>query len=306
MLVNYQAEPSCAAQRTVTQTTDQNLHPLLTLQLHSRFIIDSHTRVILDIKHQKRRVPVLKGHFCFLSGNVFLKCELMELIEMKFKDPEYADGFVFKALLLPGAKIPNKVLKPDDWVKSREPWRPQLGFNPNRQQAHLDQSGFRALGHSLNRNQHGGGQYSNTPPPSSYQQGNYRPPHSRGHQPFQHSRQNSLLGAPPSFHQPQYPRQQQQYGGGGGGGGGGRGGHGWDRAMQSQQSAYQQNMNRGGGGGPHGGGGGGSGGYQQRYDHRRDDWHDRRDNRGQQHQVTAPELCVIPPNPKLSQLVGGA
>uniref|UniRef100_A0A8C4F7H9 5'-3' exoribonuclease n=1 Tax=Dicentrarchus labrax TaxID=13489 RepID=A0A8C4F7H9_DICLA len=26
---------------------------------------------------------------------------------------------------------------------NREPWRPQLGFNPNRQQAHLDQSGFR-------------------------------------------------------------------------------------------------------------------------------------------------------------------
>uniref|UniRef100_A0A3Q3QNA0 5'-3' exoribonuclease n=1 Tax=Monopterus albus TaxID=43700 RepID=A0A3Q3QNA0_MONAL len=65
---------------------------------------------------------------------------------IKFKDPAYADGFVFKAVLLPGA-IPNKVLKPDNWVKgSQEPWRPQLGFNPNRQQAHLDQSGFRALG----------------------------------------------------------------------------------------------------------------------------------------------------------------
>uniref|UniRef100_A0A4W6FRM8 5'-3' exoribonuclease n=1 Tax=Lates calcarifer TaxID=8187 RepID=A0A4W6FRM8_LATCA len=68
-------------------------------------------------------------------------------IGVKFKDPHYADGFVFKAVLLPGAKIPNKVLKPGDWEKgNREPWRPQLGFNPNRQQAHLDQSGFRALG----------------------------------------------------------------------------------------------------------------------------------------------------------------
>uniref|UniRef100_A0A3B4UJ60 5'-3' exoribonuclease n=1 Tax=Seriola dumerili TaxID=41447 RepID=A0A3B4UJ60_SERDU len=114
-------------------------------------------------------------------------------IGVKFKDPDYADGFVFKAVLLPGAKIPNKVLKPGDWEKgNREPWRPQLGFNPNRQRAHLDQSGFRALGqffflysHSMNRNQHSGGQYSNTPPPSNYQQGNYRPPHSGGHQPFQ-------------------------------------------------------------------------------------------------------------------------
>uniref|UniRef100_A0A673B1G8 5'-3' exoribonuclease n=1 Tax=Sphaeramia orbicularis TaxID=375764 RepID=A0A673B1G8_9TELE len=67
-------------------------------------------------------------------------------IGVKFKDPQYADGFVFKAALLPAAKIPNKVLKPGDWEKSnREPWRPQLGFNPNRQQAHLDQSAFRAL-----------------------------------------------------------------------------------------------------------------------------------------------------------------
>ncbi|XP_039981839.1 5'-3' exoribonuclease 2 isoform X1 [Xiphias gladius] len=200
-------------------------------------------------------------------------------IGVKFKDPQYAEDFVFKAVLLPEAKIPNKVLKPGDWEKgNRESWRPQLGFNPNRQQAHLHQSAFRALGHNLNRNQHGGGQYSNTPPPSNYQQGNYRAPQSGGHQPFQHSRQNSLLGVPPSYHQPQYPRQQQQqqqqqqYGGGG---------HGWDRAVQSQQSAYQQNMNRGRGGG-------GPGGYQQHYDHRRDDWHDRRDerrdDRGHQHQ----------------------
>uniref|UniRef100_A0A8D3D9V1 5'-3' exoribonuclease n=1 Tax=Scophthalmus maximus TaxID=52904 RepID=A0A8D3D9V1_SCOMX len=39
--------------------------------------------------------------------------------------------------------MPNKVLKPGDWEKgNREPWRPQLGFNPNRHQAHLDQSVF--------------------------------------------------------------------------------------------------------------------------------------------------------------------
>uniref|UniRef100_A0A669CU25 5'-3' exoribonuclease n=1 Tax=Oreochromis niloticus TaxID=8128 RepID=A0A669CU25_ORENI len=69
-------------------------------------------------------------------------------IGVKFKDPPYPDGFVFKAVLLPGAKIPSKVLKPEDWVRGNgQPWRPQLGFNPNRQQAHLDQSGFRALGY---------------------------------------------------------------------------------------------------------------------------------------------------------------
>ncbi|XP_070843440.1 5'-3' exoribonuclease 2 isoform X2 [Chaetodon trifascialis] len=128
-------------------------------------------------------------------------------IGVKFKDPQYADDFVFKAVLLPGAKLPNKVLKPGDWERgNREPWRPQLGFNPNRQQAHLDQSAFRSLSHNLNRNQHSRGQYSNTPPPGNYQHGHYRPQHGGGHQSFQHSRQDSLLRTPPPFNQPQFPR----------------------------------------------------------------------------------------------------
>uniref|UniRef100_A0A8C7K8W4 5'-3' exoribonuclease n=1 Tax=Oncorhynchus kisutch TaxID=8019 RepID=A0A8C7K8W4_ONCKI len=71
-----------------------------------------------------------------------------------------------------------------DWERGnrgRGNWRPQLGFNSNRQQVHLDQSAFRALGHSINRQQQGGGQYSNAPPPGNYHQGNYsRPPHSGG------------------------------------------------------------------------------------------------------------------------------
>uniref|UniRef100_A0AAY4CDY1 5'-3' exoribonuclease n=1 Tax=Denticeps clupeoides TaxID=299321 RepID=A0AAY4CDY1_9TELE len=88
--------------------------------------------------------------------------------KIKFMDPQYKEDYIFKAVVLPGAKIPNKVLKPHDWEQSNHrPWRPQLGFNPNRQQAHLDQSGFRALG------QHRGGPYSNAPPPSSYHQGNF-------------------------------------------------------------------------------------------------------------------------------------
>ncbi|XP_054618289.1 5'-3' exoribonuclease 2 isoform X2 [Dunckerocampus dactyliophorus] len=196
-------------------------------------------------------------------------------IGVKFKDPQYADGFVFKAVMLPGAKIPNNVLKPEDWERrENQPWRPQLGFNPHRQQAHLDQSGFRALGHSLNRNQRGGGQYSSAPPPSNYHhQGNYRSPrNSRGgghHQPYQHSRPGSFVGTRPSF-QPNFQR-------GRGGGGGGGGGHGWDRAKQSQQAAYQHNTNRGRGAGPSG--------YQQRYE-QRDNWRDRggRNERRQSYQ----------------------
>lgn len=46
------------------------------------------------------------------------------------------------------SRIPSNVLKPEDWDRggNRGSWRPQLGFNPNRKQAHLDQSSFRALG----------------------------------------------------------------------------------------------------------------------------------------------------------------
>uniref|UniRef100_A0AAZ3S848 5'-3' exoribonuclease n=1 Tax=Oncorhynchus tshawytscha TaxID=74940 RepID=A0AAZ3S848_ONCTS len=71
-------------------------------------------------------------------------------IGVKYKDPQFGETFVFKAVILHGAKIPAKVLKPGDWERGnrgRGNWRPQLGFNSNRQQVHLDQSAFRALGY---------------------------------------------------------------------------------------------------------------------------------------------------------------
>ncbi|XP_073709170.1 5'-3' exoribonuclease 2 [Garra rufa] len=188
---------------------------------------------ILPDKPVESPIPTLRD----ISSN--------KAVGIKFKDPQYDDGFVFKAVILPGAKIPNKVLKPGDWEKSnRGPWRPQLGFNPNRQQAHLDQSGFRKLNHYVDRNQgaglfgagpsfesqHRGGQYSNAPPPRNYHQGNYRGSQ-RDHYPQnQYSRQPPMNAAAP------FPRFQH-------------GSQGWDRAMQSQGAAYQQNQQRGGGGG---------------------------------------------------------
>ncbi|CAL1585653.1 unnamed protein product [Knipowitschia caucasica] len=144
-------------------------------------------------------------------------------IGVRFRDPEFPAGHVFKAVMLPGAKIPANTLKPEDFQQSGRQWRPQLGFNPNRQQAHLGQSGQRALNHSLGR---GGGQYSNAPPPGNYQ--NYN----RGQQHYPSPRQSSLLGEPPY----QQPYQRQSYGGGA---------HGWGRANQNQHNAYQQNSNRG-------------------------------------------------------------
>ncbi|XP_061098917.1 5'-3' exoribonuclease 2 isoform X3 [Conger conger] len=191
-------------------------------------------------------------------------------IGIQFKDPHFEVEFVFKAVVLPGAKMPSKVLKPGDWERSSHgPWRPQLGFNPNRQPAHLDQSAFRALGHSMNR----GGQYSNAPPPSNYnqgnyhrgnfhqgnyQQGNYRPQHGGHMQPYQTGPRQ-----PPPFNTQAYPRQQY-------------GQHGWNRAMQSQAGAYQQNQQRGPGGG---------GSYQ----------HQRDGSRGQQQGYNSARSYPLPP-----------
>ncbi|XP_061668429.1 5'-3' exoribonuclease 2 [Syngnathoides biaculeatus] len=193
-------------------------------------------------------------------------------IGIKFQDPQFKEDFVFKAVLLPGARLPTNVLKPEDWDRrGNQPWQPQLGFNPKRQQAHLDQPGFRALNHTLRNQVSGGGQYSNAPPPSSYNhRGNYNSSRGGRQQSFQHSRSGDLLKGPPSFqHQPQFPRQQQYRGGA----------HGWDRAMQSQQAAYQHNAGRvGGGAGPSG--------YQQHFQQRgRSNWQrGRRDDRTQQYQ----------------------
>ncbi|XP_056620228.1 5'-3' exoribonuclease 2 isoform X2 [Triplophysa dalaica] len=169
-------------------------------------------------------------------------------IGIKFKDPQYEAGYVFRAVVLPGAKIPNKVLKPGDWEQSnRGPWRPQLGFNPNRQQAHLDQSGFRKLNHHVSRNQgpgqfgsgpprgghHGGGQYSNAPPPRNYQ-GNYGSSQ-RGNYSSQYSSQSGMSQPQRAANPSQYSWNQQ-------------GAHGWNRSVQSQPAAYQQNQQRGRGG----------------------------------------------------------
>uniref|UniRef100_A0A8B9KD28 5'-3' exoribonuclease n=1 Tax=Astyanax mexicanus TaxID=7994 RepID=A0A8B9KD28_ASTMX len=121
----------------------------------------------------------IQDFFLSVAGDIIV---LFLAFRIKFKDPQYEGGHVFKAVVLPGAKMPNKVLKPGDWERSnRGPWKPQLGFNPNRQQVHLDQSAFRTLGYH-SQGPPRGGQYSNAPPPSVYHQGNYRPP-LRDHQP---------------------------------------------------------------------------------------------------------------------------
>ncbi|XP_069810964.1 5'-3' exoribonuclease 2 [Dendropsophus ebraccatus] len=152
-------------------------------------------------------------------------------ISIKFKDPQYEDGFVFKAVVLQGAKKPAPTLKPGDWERTNNngrPWRPQLGFNSNRKPVHLDQSAFRTLGHVMpqSRGPPRGGQYSSAPPPNTYNPVNaYRMPSHRQQMPnlMQNPRApNSWSNRPPLYSQPppqrnyglmqnphhQYPNQQ--------------------------------------------------------------------------------------------------
>ncbi|XP_070603108.1 5'-3' exoribonuclease 2 [Erythrolamprus reginae] len=98
-------------------------------------------------------------------------------ISINFKDPQFQEDYIFKAVVLSGAKKPAAVLKPGDWEKTNNdgrPWKPQLGFNRDRRQVHLDQSAFRTLGHSMSRDrgQSGSGLYSNIAPPGAYNQAN--------------------------------------------------------------------------------------------------------------------------------------
>ncbi|XP_053567988.1 5'-3' exoribonuclease 2 [Bombina bombina] len=127
-------------------------------------------------------------------------------LPIKFKDPQYEDGYVFKAVVLKGAKKPPPTLKPGDWEKTNNngrPWRPQTGFNQNRKPAHLDSSAFRTLGHVMpqNRGPQRGGHYSNAPPPGSYN-------HSSGYRAS--GRQQAQIPNLSSFLTPADMRQQWQ------------------------------------------------------------------------------------------------
>lgn len=135
-------------------------------------------------------------------------------VSIKFTDPQFEDAYVFKAVVLQGAKKPPVTLKPGDWERSQQnsrPWRPQLGFNTNRKPVHLDQSAFRTLGHAMSqsRGHSGGGQYSSAPPPNIYNQANtYRM--ASHHQPslMQNPRaQNSWSNRPPLYSQPPAPQR---------------------------------------------------------------------------------------------------
>ncbi|XP_062986248.1 5'-3' exoribonuclease 2 [Elgaria multicarinata webbii] len=171
-------------------------------------------------------------------------------ISINFKDPQFQEDFIFKAVVLSGAKKPPPVLKPGDWEKTNNdgrPWRPQLGFNRDRRQVHLDQSSFRTLGHAMSRDrgQSGSGVYSNIAPPGAYNQGNtYRPLLGRPQQQIPKllsnlRPQDSWQGPTPLFQQPPQRFDRNS---------GATPLLAWNRMPHSQGPSYQQNQYQGPGG----------------------------------------------------------
>uniref|UniRef100_A0A6Q2Y583 5'-3' exoribonuclease n=1 Tax=Esox lucius TaxID=8010 RepID=A0A6Q2Y583_ESOLU len=78
-------------------------------------------------------------------------CHGIQVVQSKFLIQMLIDGAEIILQLYSLLRHPAKVLKPGDWERGnnrgRGNWRPQLGFNSNRQQVHLDQSAFRTLGY---------------------------------------------------------------------------------------------------------------------------------------------------------------
>lgn len=90
---------------------------------------------------------------------------------VRFRDPQYGSDFVFKAERLPGAKDPDRVLKPGDLTPDQNRnWRPQLGMAPRRQMASLGDSGHRMVGHAVRS----AGGYGQVAPPHQQDQGGGR------------------------------------------------------------------------------------------------------------------------------------
>ncbi len=53
-----------------------------------------------------------------------------KVISVKFKDPEFDKSFVFKSVVLSGARMPEPTLKPSDWNNNQQ-YRSNTGFNRN-------------------------------------------------------------------------------------------------------------------------------------------------------------------------------
>lgn len=87
-------------------------------------------------------------------------CSENRVITVRYRDPKYADGFIFPARKLSEATDPPKVLK-QGVDQGRPNYRPVIGFNHNRTQfASVGEAGTRTLNHyTSNRNFGGNGKF---------------------------------------------------------------------------------------------------------------------------------------------------
>ena len=195
-------------------------------------------------------------------------------ISVRFRDPKYADDFLFPAKRLPGAEDPPKVLKPEDLARQGANFTPRFGFGERNNRANLGQAGHRMVNHySDRRNQ---GAYAAIPPPMSFGGNN------RGGMVAQNERGFNRGG----FHQDRHRGFQNH------------GGHNRDHGQGGYRDRNQGFQNHGRGGGHHRGGfnnqghgGGRGGGWQgnnQGYQNRDRGYQDHRnqgnDQQGNRHQ----------------------
>ncbi|XP_034233636.1 5'-3' exoribonuclease 2 homolog [Thrips palmi] len=93
------------------------------------------------------------------------------VICVRYRDPQYPDGFIYPAKRLPGAIEPPRVLKPGEQNRDVGNWKQHIGMGPRTYQGSLNEAGHRMLGHHVPRGGRGGGgsggHYSNVPPPMS-------------------------------------------------------------------------------------------------------------------------------------------
>lgn len=74
-------------------------------------------------------------------------CTENKVITVRYRDPKYAEGFIFPARKLDNASEPPKVLK-QTVDQGRPNYRPVIGFNHNRSQfASVGDAGARTVNH---------------------------------------------------------------------------------------------------------------------------------------------------------------
>lgn len=115
---------------------------------------------------------------------------------VRYRDPQYPKGFVFPSVKLKGAKMPLKVLKPQDLdPEANRNWRPIIGMAPSTVRASLGTPGRRMLNHHTSKPPSA---YSNVPPPAyedrGYNRGNSYNRSGYGHDNYRQDNYNRGYG----------------------------------------------------------------------------------------------------------------